>query len=226
MDIKKLITTIYWLSLALVVVFLPAHLLHTFHFQQSAIRTEAQIHSVNKQWLFYRVGLGFETRYKTPLKADVSLFKKPQSGQIVAVLYNPIVPADVRPDSFLAVWSSSLMLLLLLGFLIVLMYSGNVCVNWKRNSRQKLKQAGNHIYTRFKSVEAVLKVSKDGRHPYQIISSWEDVRAKKTYLFKSDYIWQNPIEYIMGDTITVMIDSKNKKKYLMDLGFLPENLQQ
>ncbi|MDH5394257.1 MAG: DUF3592 domain-containing protein [Gammaproteobacteria bacterium] len=225
MDIKSSLRSTFWAGLSLAMVLSSLTVWQTWHFLQSAVRTEAQIVKIQKKLVGYTVTLRFRTKFETVLDASSELFQRPAAGQRVAVVYNALIPAQVRVDSFFGLWSASVIYLSVTAALVFLLYSTNICFNWKTKKQEKLKRAGNHIYTCFSSVEAVVKVNKKGQHPYQIISSWKDIRANKTYLFKSKYLWHNPVDYIMGQTITVIIDSQNKKNYLMDLSFLPEDMR-
>jgi len=194
----------------------------TFSFINSSVITRAEVISVTKGQLFYKTVLRFGTENNTLIETDSHLILKPKMGESIEIRYQRMIPSIITKNVFHQVWFDLFKVLFLLIFLGGVIYILHACSGWKLKRNKEIKNAGNHIYTRFKQVEAVIKVTKNGRHPYQIISEWKDGRTNKTYLFKSEYIWDNPIEYILDKTIKVMIDSKNKKKYLMDLSFLPQ----
>ena len=194
----------------------------TFSFINRSVITQAEVVSVKKHLLFYKAVIRFGTENNTLIETGSRLLLKPRIGESIEIRYQRMIPSITSKNVFYQLWFDLFQLLFVLMLLAVLIYALHICSCWKLKQNKKIKNAGNHIYTRFKQVESVLKVTKNGRHPYQIISEWKDSRTNKTYLFKSEYIWDNPIEYILDKTITVMIDSKNKKKYLMDLSFLPQ----
>lgn len=221
---KKTITGMLWFFLILLFVRFYLMTLYNWQFIEQSSVAKAKVMSVVKKNLAYKTTIRFITEHNTMLEVDLDLLTEHQSGQIITIRYNPIIPAQLTRDTFLETWFSSLLTAGLFLLLAIILYVMSVCLCWKKNKDKKLRRGGNHIYTQFDAVEAVFKVKKAGKHPYQIISSWHDGAANKTYYFKSKYIWQNPIEYIIDQTITVIIDNKNKKKYVMDLNFLPEGI--
>ena len=198
---------------------------YTLSFIDQSVATKAKVVAVDKKSIGYNATVRFLTSYETILDADMFSLTAPVAGQVVDIKYNRVIPVQLTKDSFFEIWFSTILIISLILLAAILFYVIKVCSGWKKNRNKKMRQAGNHIYTTFKAVEAVLKVKKEGRHPYQIISSWHDIKANKTYYFKSDYIWKNPVDYILDKTIKVIIDNKSKKKYIMDLNFLPENFR-
>ncbi len=221
---KKQIKWMLWCFLLFLIVKFYASVTYNVGFIEQAVVTDAHIVSINKKTIGYTANVSFLTLHATPIEAKVFSLTKPLVGELVSVKYNPIIPVLLEKNSFLETWFDVFITAVLILSIILLLYIIKICSCWKRDRNKKIRQTGNHIYTKFKVVEAVLKVQKDGKHPYQIISSWHNRKDNKEYFFKSEYLWSNPVDYILDQTIVVLIDNKDVKKYVMDLSFLPENI--
>jgi hypothetical protein len=62
----------------------------------------------------------------------------------------------------------------------------------------------------------------NGRSPYHIISQSPDPASNTVRVFESENIWFDPSEYIKEETIDVLVDPNNPRKYVMDISFLPK----
>ena len=225
MSIINLIRKGLWTVLVVLIILLATESYYTRNFLSQSISTNAVVLTVGGSGVMSDSVVRITTEYQTVLDVSVKTVKPVQVGQTLPVLYNRMIPAQLEVNSLYDIWFKSLLYLLLTVLVAVSLFIFRICCNWKTNKLKKLRREGNHIYTQFESVEAVVKTVKDGKHPYQIVSTWIDNKSKKKHTFKSQYLWENPIDYIMDQTITVMIDNKNKKKYLMDLSFLPDNIK-
>jgi hypothetical protein len=143
-------------------------------------------------------------------------------GEPVTVLYNPADPSSARIKSFVQLWFGFLIVFLLglvfavVGFTIIIVQSRG------RKRAEWLHQHGRRMKTSFKGVELNDSVRVNGRSPYQIISQSSDPASNTVRVFESENIWFDPSEYIKGETIDVLVDPKNPKKYVMDISFLPK----
>lgn len=115
-----------------------------------------------------------------------------------------------------------------MGAIFVIIGGTGLIVNVHNKRVEKyLKQNGNVIYARY--VETILNTSYsvNGMNPYNIICEWDNVEEGKKYIFKSKNIWINPENIIKEkniENLPVYIDLKNKKKYLVDIESLTENI--
>lgn len=221
---KEQIKWILWCCLLFLIVKLYVSVTYNIGFIKQSVVSDARIVSVDKKPIGYTAKVHFLTLHATPIEAKVFTLAKPLIGELVGVKYNPVIPVLIEKNSFLEIWLNVFITAGLIVGVIFLLYIIKICSCWKKNRNKKIKQAGNHIYTKFKAVEAVLKVQKKGKHPYQIISSWHNRKDNKEYFFKSEYLWSNPVDYILDQTIVVLIDNKSVKKYVMDLSFLPDKI--
>ncbi len=143
-------------------------------------------------------------------------------GEKVEVLYNQESPGDAKIKGFFSIWGKTT----ILGTLGVVFFTIGGAVflfNMKKKNKIKyLEQNGIKIETNFQSVEINHSYSKNGRHPYRIITHWINPTTSKLHILKSDNIWFNPSDYIKTDKIQVLIDKNNFKRYSVDLSFLPE----
>jgi len=214
-----------WTVLVVLFILFSTESYYTRSFLSQSVSTNAMVMSVGGAGVMNDSVVRIITEHQTVLDVMVKTVKPVQTGQSLPVLYNRIIPAQLKVNLLYEIWFKSLLYLLLIFLVAIALFVFRFCCNWNPNKIKKLRREGNHIYTQFESVEAVIKVLKNGKHPYQIVSSWVDNKSNKKHTFKSQYLWKNPIDYIMDQTITVMIDDKNKKKYLMDLSFLPDNIK-
>lgn len=198
----------------------------TWQFIDKALVTKAVVvNRASQQQTRYTPVYQFKTRHATVIRfTDTNTFLNPvvSTAQPVEVIYNPVIPVEAYRHSVLSIWFQPVATALLGFLLISLLISINYFVTRRKRNLRKLLRQGNHIFTKFSAVEANLSAQKNGKHAYQIISHWTDPKTNKRHEFKSENIWFNPLDYILDQTITVMIDNKNKNKYYMDTTFLPD----
>lgn len=216
---------ILWSCFLFLLVNLYVAVKYKFEFINQSLVTSAKVVSVEKKIIGYNVIVKFLTANSTLITTNTSTLRELVLNELIDIKYNPSIPPVITKDTILETWLDTFFILSTIIVIGIILFIINVCASRKKKKSKKLRQEGNHIYTTFKAVEAVLKIEKNGRHPYQIISSWYDRKNKKEYVFKSEYLWVNPVEYMLDQTITVLIDSKNIKKYVMDVSFLPETIR-
>lgn len=115
-----------------------------------------------------------------------------------------------------------------LGAIFVIIGGTGIVVNISKKRMEKyLRKNGDIIHANY--IETVLNTtySVNGRHPYNIICEWNNIEDGKKYIFKSKNIWINPENIINERNIEnfiVYIDLKNKKRYLVDIESITENV--
>jgi uncharacterized protein DUF3592 len=143
-------------------------------------------------------------------------------GDPVTVLYNPADPQSARIKSFFSLWFGFLIVFALglvfaaIGLTMIFMRSRG------RKRAEWLRQHGRRVKTAFKGVELNQSLRVNGRSPYHIISQSPDPASNTVRVFESENIWFDPSEYIKGETIDVLVDPNDPKKYVMDISFLPK----
>ena len=85
-----------------------------------------------------------------------------------------------------------------------------------------LKQHGTPVEASIKEIFLDTTIAVNGQNPFRIMAQWQDPMSAKLYIFKSNSIWFDPSEFVRGNTVTVLIDGQNPKRYWMDTSFLPE----
>ena len=114
------------------------------------------------------------------------------------------------------------------GLISLIVGATGILVKIKNRKLEKyLKENGELIYANY--VETVLNTSYtvNGKKPYNIICEWNNTLDSKKYIFKSKNIWINPEDIIKEKDIKqfpVYIDNNNKKKYVIDIDILTENI--
>jgi hypothetical protein len=177
----------------------------------------------SKSVSYYPV-VSFNTAEGKPFTFSSSLSSNPPSysvGEEVTVYYLPENPQEAEIKGFFSQWLA----VIISGFLGLLFSSIGIGTLrhfiQKKRLYQWLEQNGLPLKTHFQSVEYNTHIKINGRSPYVIYSQWLNPENKKVHVFKSDYIYYNPKQFISGDIIEVKVDVANYKKYKMDTSFLP-----
>ncbi len=143
-------------------------------------------------------------------------------GEKVEVLYRSAEPSDASINSFFDLWFGH-MILGGLGSIFFLIGGGIiVATTLKGRQGEYLKTQGVPIETNFQSVELNTSVSVNGRHPFRVMTQWQNPATSQIHVFASDNLWFDPTPYVQGKKITVLIERDNPKKYLVELSFLPK----
>jgi hypothetical protein len=143
-------------------------------------------------------------------------------GQTVEVLYRPDAPQKAEINGFFSLWVDSV-ILGGLGTAFFTVGASLVTLPMLKGRKENyLKQQGTPIQTEFKSVEINTMLSVNDRHPFQVITQWQNPSTSEIHVFESDNIWYDPSEFITNQRITVFIEKENPKKYFVDLSFLPK----
>ena len=143
-------------------------------------------------------------------------------GEIVEVLYESDNPHNARINHFMSLWFGPL-IFGFLGLVFTLIGGGMILVFYLQEKQDLyLRRHGTAIISKFDSIIENKRLTVNNRHPFQIITQWQNPSTGKIHLFKSKNIWFDPSNYIKGKDITVFIDKNNPNKHLVDLSFLPE----
>lgn len=143
-------------------------------------------------------------------------------GERVEVLYEPGEPEAARINGFFSLWGAAI-IVGGLGLVFGLVGFG-MTVYGLLHQRGKafLQKHGVRILTAFQGVELNTGFEVNGRNPYRIVAQWQHPETGNIHRFVSDNLWFDPSDYITSDTVPVLIDESNPKKYWMDTSFLPK----
>ncbi len=142
-------------------------------------------------------------------------------GERVKVLYQPADPQSARLKSFFHLWFGFL-IVFALGLVFAAIGLTMIFVRARGRKRSAwLHRHGRRVKTAYKGVELNQSLRVNGRSPYQIISQSPDPASNTVRVFESENIWFDPSEYIKTETIDVLVDPNDPKKYVMDISFLP-----
>ena len=178
----------------------------------------------NNQEKSYEVYVSYTVEgkeYKSKINGYSSSFYE---GKTIDIYYDKNNPNKIGVKSL-----DSLFLIFPVNWLIFLIIGGTgilLKIN-KRKSEKNLRESGEVIYANY--VETVLntRYTVNGRHPYNIICEWNNSLDNKKYIFKSKNIWMNPKNIIEERNIKqfpIYIDKNNKKKYVIDIDSLKEEV--
>jgi len=143
------------------------------------------------------------------------------AGETVRVLYRSGSPEQARIDGFFSLWGGAL-IVGVLGGVFVLAGLGMVLVPLlKKRRAARLRNTGRRIEAAFQGVEHNTSLTVNGRHPFCVISQWQNPATSRIHVFRSDNLWFDPSDYITRAQIPVYIDPANPGRYHVDLSFLP-----
>jgi hypothetical protein len=172
----------------------------------------------------YRPVVAFTTATGKRVEFTSSVGSSPPShrvGERVKVLYQPADPQSARIKSFFHLWFGFL-IVFALGLVFAAIGLTMIFVRARGRKRSAwLHRHGRRVKTAYKGVELNQSLRVNGRSPYQIISQSPDPASNTVRVFESENIWFDPSEYIKTETIDVLVDPNDPKKYVMDISFLP-----
>ena len=173
----------------------------------------------------YRPVVRFTTPGGEAMEFVSSVGSNPPSydrGETVDILYLPNSPRDARIGDFFSLWGAPLILgvlgsvFFLTGFGIIL---GTALGARKR---ERLRAGGRRIQTDFLEVARNTNIRINGRHPYQILTQWQNPMTGEIHVFKSENLYFDPSDYIKDGLITVFVNGDDLKNYYVDVSFLPK----
>ncbi|MDC0663594.1 DUF3592 domain-containing protein [Marinobacter sp. SS21] len=143
-------------------------------------------------------------------------------GERVSVLYETSNPEGARINGFFSLWGGAV-IVGVLGLVFATVGGGMVLAGvLKRRSRDYLKHKGVQIHATLQGVERNTGLKVNGRSPYRIVCQWQHPQTSEIHVFHSDNLWFDPTDHIQGDTVPVLVDETNLKRYWVDTSFLPQ----
>lgn len=202
---------------------------NTRTFVEDATRTEGTVvelvESRSSDSTTYRPVVDFTTSTGETIRFTSSSGSNPPSysvGEKVALFYLADAPQQAKIDGYFSLWGAPT-IVGGLGSVFFLIGAGVMLVPMlKRRRDDYLKKHGTPIETVFQRVELNEALSVNGRHPFRIVTQWQNPATSKMHVFESSNLWYDPTEYVKSDRIRVFIEKSNPTKYVVDLSFLPE----
>jgi hypothetical protein len=143
-------------------------------------------------------------------------------GESVMVLYDPADPHKARIKSFFSLWFGFI-IVFALGLIFAVVGLGMILVPARNRRRAEwLRLNGRRMKTSITAVERNTSLHVNGRYPYRIVPQGPDAGGKTVRVYQSQNIWFDLSEYIKNETIDVLVDPGNPKRYVMDIDFLPK----
>ena len=143
-------------------------------------------------------------------------------GERVPVVYLESDPSTAKIESFFSLYGLAA-IAGGLGSVFFLIGTGLICLQAEtRQTDERLRQEGMPITTAFQSVECNGALEVNGRHPFKVVTRWQDPGTSRVRVFQSHNLWFDPAQFIKQKEITVYVDRANPSKYYMDLSFLPK----
>ena len=167
----------------------------------------------------------FVSQDGTPIQFTSSSSTNPPSyrrGQKVQVVYNQTNPYEAKINSFMSLWGLPSIVGGIGALLLAISAAISLASTLGKRADDYLRRNGTPIQTDFQSVSLNTNLQVNGRSPFHIYTQWKDSDTSEVHVFHSKNIWYDPTQYIDQKQITVFVDRKNLKKYLMDVSFLPK----
>jgi hypothetical protein len=157
---------------------------------------------------------GQVVQFNSPVQSNPPEF---HLGQTVRVYYNLSDPqSSARPDSWLSLWFWT-GLAGLLGLVFGLVGAGFFSAWYLNYRKQKwLQRHGQRLTAVITAIRQNTHVRNRGKSPYVIEARPREPRKGVNY-FKSGNLWDNPAPLIPGDEISVLIDPRNARRYLVEI---------
>lgn len=192
------------------------------NFMKTAIKTDAVIESITSHLdsdndRVYDVYVSYQIEGEVYGGELNSWNNKMYEGKTVSVYYNPANPADFKDSSanyigFLVIGLGSLFAIIGIGFFVTLVK--------KLLKYKKLMQTGERVVATIDNITLNTNYAVNGVNPYVLTCTYVDPTTNKVYTFVSDNIWFN-IKSIVEEndlkTVSVYIDSKDPREYVIDI---------
>ena len=183
------------------------------------------VHSSNSTT--YRPRVRFQDAAGRAVEVSSSTSSNPPSysvGETVRVFYRRNAPEDARPDGYFSLWGVAT-ILAALGSVFTLIGGGVfVFAHVIQKREQELRASGLRISTVFQGVERNMLVRLNRRHPFRVLTQWQNPSTSQVHVFRSRNLLFDPSRFIEpGRQITVFIERGNPSRYFMDVSFLPES---
>ena len=203
----------------------------TFRVVQGGLRAEAEVVGLDRRQssrpnsYVYAPVFRFTAQDGQAYEVRSSVASNPPAhalGDRVPVVYRPEAPEDAVLDSFLELWSISL----IAGSIGLVFFALGAWTigSWLKKQRDRawLLQHGTRIKADIQSIEINRRIAVNRSHPFQIIAQGTDPSASGPRLFRSENLWVNPAPFLGGrTTIEVLVDPERPKRYWIDTSFLP-----
>jgi len=144
-------------------------------------------------------------------------------GDRIEVLYDPANPAHAKMAGFLSLHIGSFILTI---FAAVWGAIGGIW--WWLQTRSarledELRRSGRRIQAKVREVEVRRNIRVGNRHPWRIIAEAPGTSVDAAVVYKSANIWEDPGLHV-GETVDVLVDPYDPKRYVVDLAFLPRKV--
>jgi hypothetical protein len=159
------------------------------------------------------------------IEFDTGIGSKPPRysvGERVPVLYPPANPYQAKIDSFFSLWGGPTIVAGIGGVFFLIGVGMMLATRVQKRTDDRLMHEGMPIQADFQQVDLNTSLSINGRHPFRVLTQWQDPATSRIHIFASHNLWFDPSKYITQKQIRVYVDRTNPKRYYVDLSFLPQ----
>ncbi|MBQ9119384.1 MAG: hypothetical protein IJY09_04905 [Lachnospiraceae bacterium] len=91
-----------------------------------------------------------------------------------------------------------------------------VASGMRKRKKRKIIETGRAVYAEVTGGMLCTNITVNGRHPYKLDCKYEDVYSGSIYMFRSDYMWEDPDLYV-GRQIKVYVNPDAMNEYFVDI---------
>jgi hypothetical protein len=77
--------------------------------------------------------------------------------------------------------------------------AGGIRGRWRRKAA--LLSNGRPVMTAFREAELIDTVTQNDRHPYRIVTAWDNPLTGEKVLFRSEHVWKDPTDLLKQRSI-------------------------
>jgi len=200
-------------------------------FIESATETEGtvtelvQSRSSDNNSYYYKPVVRFNTSDGQIVEFMSSTGSNPASysvGEKVTILYLPSDPQNAKIKGYFSLYGAAVIVGGIGSAFFLVGLTFFIVTKLKNKKEKYLEQHGTPIETKFQSVQLNKGFEVNGRHPFQVLTQWQNPSTSEIHIFRSNNIWYDPTQYIGDRSITVFIERNNPNKYFVDVSFLPK----
>lgn len=137
-----------------------------------------------------------------------------KEGDDIELYYNLSDPSKVKSKSL--AYLPVIILSIIAGVFMVIGCSFFIITGHLNKKSKRLKECGTKCYADVVNTYTNFSVRVNGRNPYRLECTCTDPWTAQLRTFKSHNLWEDP-GYLLGQQVPVYIDSKNPKKYYVDI---------
>jgi hypothetical protein len=96
-----------------------------------------------------------------------------------------------------------------------------IAILLKRRTDRWLAEHGARVQATYLGVVTDKSMSSNGRNPQRLRCQWLHPATREVYVMESEEMWFDPSPYLERETLDVLVDLNDPRRYRVDIDFLP-----